>query len=120
MSRVLFSVIRPMRGAGPFDWLILALATADLALSIAERNELGICGWSLAITYLCWPRSGGRRSIASVLLLAEVARRLRTQGVERFRVHGVDDPRGAALWDAGCYVDPFDHDGLGVAFEGVS
>jgi len=31
---------------------------------------------------------------------------LRHQGSLRFQAHGPHDVRGAALWDAGCHIDP--------------
>jgi len=40
--------------------------------------------------------------------LREAAGLLRNQGAVRFDVHGASDARGAALWDAGCFIDPDD------------
>jgi hypothetical protein len=40
--------------------------------------------------------------------LREAARYLRRQGSLRFDDHGPHDARGAALWDAGCAIDPND------------
>lgn len=51
---------------------------------------------------------------AKVEALAEAARYLRRQGAARFEAHGPNDPRGAALWDAGCAINPHDGDALAV------
>lgn len=55
-------------------------------------------------------------------VLRKAARELRRQGSARFEEYGPHDARGAALWDAGCYIDPDDGDALKTraATEGAS
>ena len=45
--------------------------------------------------------------------LRDAARYLRRQGSLRFDDHGPHDARGAALWDAGCAIDPNDGNKVG-------
>lgn len=46
--------------------------------------------------------------------LKAAAKYLREQGARRFDTHSFRDARGAALWDAGCAIDPNDGDELEV------
>ena len=47
--------------------------------------------------------------------LREAYRELIGQASLRFGSHGPHDARGAALWDAGCWLNPDDHDALAAA-----
>lgn len=47
-------------------------------------------------------------------ILRDAARYLRKQGGLRFDLNGPHDSRGAALWDAGCAIDPDDGNALRV------
>jgi hypothetical protein len=47
--------------------------------------------------------------------LCEAAAELRHRAVDLFSERGPHDPRAAALWDAGCHIDPDDKNALGGA-----
>lgn len=49
--------------------------------------------------------------------LRQAALMLREQAALRFDRNGPLDPRGAALWDAGCWIDPDDDNALNVTQE---
>lgn len=51
--------------------------------------------------------------------LRRAARALREQAALRFDEHGPHDARGAALWDAGCYIDPDDNSGIQIDSSGA-
>jgi len=48
------------------------------------------------------------RDAAEVDALRKAGGLLGEQAALRFETHGVHDARGAALWDAGCFIDPDD------------
>lgn len=54
------------------------------------------------------------RDVQSRVILTKAAQELRLRGSDRMQTHGMNDARGAALWDAGCFIDPDDGDALNV------
>lgn len=53
-----------------------------------------------------------RKAQAKRQVVRECAQALREQATQRFGTHGVNDARGAAFWDAACFLDPEDGDAL--------
>jgi hypothetical protein len=48
------------------------------------------------------------------LALAIAAQGLRDKAKARFRTHGVEDARGAAIWDSAYYIDPFGENAVNI------
>jgi hypothetical protein len=48
------------------------------------------------------------------LALTIAASALREKAKARFRIYGVEDTRGAAIWDSASYIDPSDGNAVNI------